>query len=890
MANEFFLRRGGKVIGPIASAVLKQRVSNGTFLASDEISKSTTGPWKRVKSVPALRDLISTADDDSLFEEFDDDYQYQRISQAVTSNLIDVVDTSNADHPLSTGGGSSKTFFAIAISAVVVVTLVVAALVVSNRQNTAGKHPSHASSPAASLGEFTPVSLPSGAPQQLAAAPDLHANLFKAAVHILQANGPPEDWSPFAASLLPGRTLRFSANPHENLDLAIVLLEEYLKGEIDGFTPEHAAHAQRIIDYSRSVMSDPKVMTCLLSLSNDARKSIVERRDTDVGVGIPLASLRAFGADFGRPVTGDFNLDSLTWGTTPSKDEYGSEYRVVHFPAQTTDSMIVAAMVDSMLRNLDDANRIAPSRQKQLAKSRADARPANPQSTALIFMMIDDPKRYAGHFIYLDKVKIHADVKRWGDSLFRVGITDDRRKYYPALNNDILFVTPRVIANRIRLTFDEDAYGTAKIYCEMSVARSGHPQAYIYKVALYNRAGDISETITESLTQSEVSSKPPRPDGAASLRSRPSTNQVLELHTLKGHSGSVVSVCFSPDGKRIVTGSMDATVKVWDAETGKSRGTLKGHSGPVLSVTFTPDGKWIVSGSADKTARVWNADTGETVATLRGHSGAVVSVSVSPNGRYIISGSADKTVGLWEVLNSHARDYLGQLVVPFEYQVRRTLLAIHSNTVTSVSVSPNGDLILSASRDKTMRFGDAKWWASFTSGTTKQEPGALVPSGLTITSPYGFTSAEFSPGGGRIVSGNSSNRFVVFNLYYRFVNTLTPILRGGGPNQKRHRVRVLTGGVPLEGNVPRVNDGEIHFIGHSAAVLSVSFSPDGKRIVSGSGDKTAKVWDSKTGKETFTFKGHSGPILSVQFSPDGKRIVTGSTDETVKIWDVSSLD
>jgi WD40 repeat protein len=78
--------------------------------------------------------------------------------------------------------------------------------------------------------------------------------------------------------------------------------------------------------------------------------------------------------------------------------------------------------------------------------------------------------------------------------------------------------------------------------------------------------------------------------------------------------------------------------------------------------------------------------------------------------------------------------------------------------------------------------------------------------------------------------------------------------------------------------------------GHSDPVWSVSFSPDGKRIVSGSEDKTLKVWDALTGLETLTLKGHSGPVSSVSFSPDGKRIVSGSWDKTVKVWDISSLD
>ena len=77
--------------------------------------------------------------------------------------------------------------------------------------------------------------------------------------------------------------------------------------------------------------------------------------------------------------------------------------------------------------------------------------------------------------------------------------------------------------------------------------------------------------------------------------------------------------------------------------------------------------------------------------------------------------------------------------------------------------------------------------------------------------------------------------------------------------------------------------------GHSGLVYSVSFSPDGKRIVSGSNDRTLKVWDAQTGQETLTLKGHSRSVNCVSFSPDGKRIVSGSFDKTLKVWDISSL-
>src|SRR5207248_3185512 len=76
--------------------------------------------------------------------------------------------------------------------------------------------------------------------------------------------------------------------------------------------------------------------------------------------------------------------------------------------------------------------------------------------------------------------------------------------------------------------------------------------------------------------------------------------------------------------------------------------------------------------------------------------------------------------------------------------------------------------------------------------------------------------------------------------------------------------------------------------GHLEAVYSVAFSPDGQRIITGSTDQTAKVWEAGSGQELLTLKGHSGWIGSVAFSPDGQRIVTGSSDQTAKVWEAAS--
>ncbi|KPA10419.1 hypothetical protein MHK_009379 [Candidatus Magnetomorum sp. HK-1] len=122
----------------------------------------------------------------------------------------------------------------------------------------------------------------------------------------------------------------------------------------------------------------------------------------------------------------------------------------------------------------------------------------------------------------------------------------------------------------------------------------------------------------------------------------------LDIFLQVGHSENVNSVSYSPDGRRIVSGSDDNTVKIWNAETGKLIRSLTGHSSSVRSVSFSPDGRRIVSGSSDKTVKIWDAETGKLIRSLTGHSSDVWSVSFSPDGRRIVSGSYDKTVKIWD--------------------------------------------------------------------------------------------------------------------------------------------------------------------------------------------------------------------------------------------------
>ncbi|KAJ2935963.1 hypothetical protein H1R20_g1129, partial [Candolleomyces eurysporus] len=188
------------------------------------------------------------------------------------------------------------------------------------------------------------------------------------------------------------------------------------------------------------------------------------------------------------------------------------------------------------------------------------------------------------------------------------------------------------------------------------------------------------------------------------------------LSKLEGHSLTVNAVAISPDNKRVVSGSFDGTLRIWDLETGKQRivsgssdetiriwdaatraqvgEPLRGHESSVWSVAISPDGKRIVSGSDDHTIRIWDLETGAQVGEpLRGHTYEVYSVAISPDGKHIVSSSSDRTIRIWDLETG------AQVGEP---------LRGHTNNVESVAISPDGKRIVSGAMDGTIRIWSAE--------------------------------------------------------------------------------------------------------------------------------------------------------------------------------------
>ncbi|PVF94474.1 hypothetical protein CPB86DRAFT_45312, partial [Serendipita vermifera] len=298
-------------------------------------------------------------------------------------------------------------------------------------------------------------------------------------------------------------------------------------------------------------------------------------------------------------------------------------------------------------------------------------------------------------------------------------------------------------------------------------------------------------------------------------------------HVLHRHTRLISSVTFSPDGKRIASGSHDKTIVVWDSETGEVIADfLAGYADWVTSVAFSPNGKLIASGSYDSTIVVWDIDTRRIIGgPLRGHTDPVTSIAFSPDGKRIASGSYDRTIRVWD------SETAGIVMNP---------LRGHTDCVIYVAFSLDGKQIVSGGYDNTIRV-----WSS--------ETGKMI-TGLFQCNVDLVTSVASAPDGKRVAFGSNDTVIQVWD---------------------REKGRIVTG----------------LFEGHTKAITSVAFSSDGRYIASGSYDNTVIVWDSRTGEVIAgPFKGHTHRVMSVAFSPNNKRIISGSQDEAVYVWDIEAKE
>jgi tRNA A-37 threonylcarbamoyl transferase component Bud32 len=297
---------------------------------------------------------------------------------------------------------------------------------------------------------------------------------------------------------------------------------------------------------------------------------------------------------------------------------------------------------------------------------------------------------------------------------------------------------------------------------------------------------------------------------------------------LRGHQRAVTSLLVSADGRLLLSGSLDNTIKMWDLKGRNLVFTLSGYAGGVNKLAMSPDGKRLASAEGTvPEIKVWDLETRKHIWTFKGHSRPVFSLAMSRDGKRLFSASRDNSIKIWDLETGKER---------LSIQLLRVLPPVARQMwLEPAGLTPDGRRVV-MSRQEDSKAGDYCSMCDLATGER--------------TGPLGMHEAF------RLTDGRR-----LFNLEQR----------KGEVNIKIWDIPAAKGVLTLDGQVD---------------VQTLALNRDGTRLVSGSHDNSIKIWDLKAGKEILTLRGHYGGVRSLALSPDGKWLYSGGGNGTIKVWDL----
>ena len=369
--------------------------------------------------------------------------------------------------------------------------------------------------------------------------------------------------------------------------------------------------------------------------------------------------------------------------------------------------------------------------------------------------------------------------------------------------------------------FKKRKYGVAiEDFTQAIRINPNHRDAYCFRSQAYFQRGYDNQADADFKRMLDLDQQnkqnPPSPTPCSNS---PSSNLRWQcIQTLSGHKEAITSVVITRDGKKLLTGSYDRTLKLWNAQTGQLLKTFSGQTQSIHCIAVSWDSKFVASGGVDKTIKIWDIRTGKLQRSLgglfSGHLDTITALAFGPNNQILVSTSLDKTVRIWD-LRTGKENYI---------------LKDQKDPILALAMSWDGKKIVYGGKGERLSLAHTK------SGKRVQ---SFANNG------HSTRAVALNRQGTMLAVGRSAE-----------IALLNP--------QKKKKIAL--------------------FKGHAKPVTALAFNTDNQILISGSYDKTIRLWNTHNGENIDTLTGHQDAIYSVAYSLDSQLMASGSADKMIKLW------